>query len=115
LKLQNFTGFLKLSSLHENSDMDFSMQTWGEVGQDSQPPNSGFEGTSGEPMDYSAGYTGEEEEDDTISIDDERKKKNRGSKKKGIKEIQALIKDLEGRITALEPEKEPVTTEPAES
>jgi hypothetical protein len=114
LKIHNFTGFLKNHKLYENSDMDFSMQTWGEAGQESQPPNSGFEGTSGEPMDYTAGYAGEEPEDPEIQIGDDKKeskKESKESKKKGIKEIQALIKDLEGRISALEPETKPLPEE----
>jgi hypothetical protein len=111
VKIKNFSSFLK-SRVNENSDMDFSMQTWGEVGQDSHPPNSGFEGTSGEPMDYTAGYTGEEEEEDPIIIDDERvKERTKEKRKREIEELKAKIEDLTERIKSLEPEKEESTSE----
>lgn len=114
MKIKDFSSFLK-SRIHENSDMDFSMQTWGESGQDSHPPNSGFEGTSGEPMDYTAGYTGEEDENDPVIMDDdtELKKRAKEKKKTEIEELKARITDLEERIGLIEPE-EKGATEPAE-
>jgi hypothetical protein len=104
MKIINFNTFVASIKVNENSDMDFSMHTWGEIGQDSQPPNSGFEGTSGEPMDYTAGYSGENPEEEPVILD---KKKDKTDKKiKGleikISEIRAMIEDLDNRVKKIE-------------
>lgn len=104
MKIYDFDCFLKNRGLLENSDMDFSMNTWGEVGQESQPPNSGFEGTSGEPMDYTAGYSGENPEEEPVNISEKKNKTNKKIKGIEIKisEISAMIEDLENRVKKLE-------------
>jgi hypothetical protein len=74
MKVKNFAGFVRSKRLDEQSMSDFSQYDWTERGQDSQPPNSGFEGTSSEPMDYSAGYYGEENDEDIVDINDSKER-----------------------------------------
>jgi len=106
MRVKKFRDFVRSGRVVEQSYSDFSQHTWSEAGQDSMPPNSGFEGTSAEPMDYSAGYYGENPEDAPVEIEeldkDRKKKKEKPSDGVGPKEIKAMIEGIEQRINKLE-------------
>ena len=97
MKLKSFSIFI-----NENSDLDWSDKNWGEAGMDGEnPPNSGLEGTSAEPMDYTAGDYGETSEEDVI-LDDEIESNVDGL---DLENIKALITDLSERISKIEKSK----------
>lgn len=97
MKLKSFSIFI-----NENSDLDWSDKNWGEAGMEGEnPPNSGLEGTSAEPMDYTAGDYGETSEEDVI-LDDEIKSNGDGL---DLENIKALITDLSERISKIEKSK----------
>jgi len=97
VKLKSFSIFI-----NENSDLDWSDKNWGEAGMDGEnPPNSGLEGTSAEPMDYTAGDYGETSEEDVI-LDDEIESNVDGL---DLENIKALITDLSERISKIEKSK----------
>ena len=51
IKIVNFNQFMASAKTNENSDLDWSDKNWDEAGVDGEnPPNSGLEGTSAEPM-----------------------------------------------------------------
>jgi hypothetical protein len=94
MKLKSFSIFI-----NENSDLDWSDKNWGEAGMEGEnPPNSGLEGTSAEPMDYTAGDYGETSEEDVI-LDDEIESNGDGL---DLENIKALITDLSERISKIE-------------
>lgn len=108
--MRSFSDFLNLKKFNENSDLDWSDKSWGEAGQDAEnPPNSGFEGTSAEPMDYSAGDYGETAEENELSIEDEVERKDPQKEKEEIEGIKSMIDDLTQRIINLEKTKKPVS------
>lgn len=97
MKLKSFSIFI-----NENSDLDWSDKNWGEAGMEGEnPPNSGLEGTSAEPMDYTAGDYGETSEEDVI-LDDEIESNGDGL---DLENIKALITDLSERISKIEKSK----------
>jgi hypothetical protein len=99
MKVHNFTRFISSIKTNENSDSDWSDKNWDEAGVDGEnPPNSGLEGTSAEPMDYTAGDYGETGEKDAL-MDDEREDPIKI--KEGMENIKALIDDLTERINML--------------
>ena len=97
--IKTFQQYLKIS---ENSDLDWSDKNWDERGQDAEnPPLNGFEGSSAEPMNYSAGLTGNEE--DFTQVDDNfQKKKIKPSDKASLR---ILLQTLRDRISLLEKKK----------
>jgi hypothetical protein len=98
VKLKRFSEFL---NVFENSDLDWSDKNWGELGQDGvNPPNSGFEGTSAEKMDFSAGDYGDLS-DDALLFDDEPSDKIENLED-SIKSLKSMVDDLEERIYSLE-------------
>jgi len=99
MKVHNFTQFISSIKTNENSDLDWSDKNWDESGVDGEnPPNSGFEGTSAEKMDYTAGDYGETGEKDAL-LDDEREDPIKI--KEGMENMKALIDDLTERINML--------------
>ena len=63
MKVYSFSQFMLSKKTNENSDLDWSDKNWDERGMSGEnPPNSGFEGTSSEPMNYSGGDYGENPE-----------------------------------------------------
>lgn len=101
MKIKDFSTFVS-HKINENSDLDWSDKNWGEAGIDGEnPPNSGLEGTSAEPMDYTAGDYGETSEEDVI-LDDEIKSTGDGL---NLENIKALITDLSERISKIEKSK----------
>jgi hypothetical protein len=101
MKIKDFSTFVS-HKINENSDLDWSDKNWGEAGIDGEnPPNSGLEGTSAEPMDYTAGDYGETSEEDVI-LDDEIKSTGDGL---DLENIKALITDLSERISKIEKSK----------
>ena len=103
MKVNNFSAFMRTRKVEENSDSDFSMQTWGEAGRDNQPPNSGFEGTSAEPMDFFGGNA--DGFDDEILIDDEERSATKKKRKSDATSIREMINGLAKRIEKLENKK----------
>jgi hypothetical protein len=98
VKIKRFSEFL---AVLENSDLDWSDKSWGEVDQDGvNPPNSGFEGTSAEKMDFSAGDYGDLS-DEEILIDDDAEEKIENLED-SIKSLKSMVDDLEERIYSLE-------------
>jgi hypothetical protein len=103
MKVHNFTQFISSIKTNENSDLDWSDKNWDESGVDGEnPPNSGFEGTSAEKMDYTAGDYGETGEKDAL-LDDEREDPIKI--KEGMENMKALIDDLTERINMLQKNK----------
>ena len=103
MKVHNFTQFITSIQTNENSDLDWSDKNWDESGVDGvNPPNSGLEGTSAEPMDYTAGDYGETGEEDTY-VDGE--EQDPIKIKAGMENIKALIDDLTERINMLQKNK----------
>jgi hypothetical protein len=100
MKIKTFQQYFKLN---ENSDLDWSDKNWDERGQDAEnPPSNGFEGSSAEPMNYSAGITDEEENDFTQVDDNFQKKKIKPSDKESIR---ILLQTIGDRISLLEKKK----------
>lgn len=98
MKIKRFSEFL---AVLENSDLDWSDKSWGEVGQDGvNPPNSGFEGTSAEKMDFSAGDYGDLS-DEEILIDDDAEEKIENLED-SIRSLKSMIDDLEDRVSLIE-------------
>jgi hypothetical protein len=103
MKVNNFAQFVKSIQTNENSDLDWSDKNWDESGVDGvNPPNSGFEGTSAEKMDYTAGDYGETGEDDTYT---DGKEHDPVKIKEGMENIKAMIDDLTERINMLQKNK----------
>jgi hypothetical protein len=104
MKIKRFSEFIKLS---ENSDLDWSDKNWGEAGVDGEnPPNSGLEGTSAEPMEYNAGDYGETAEEDEILDDsDERDIYSVQRSMDQLKGIKALLDDLTQKVKKIEKSK----------
>jgi hypothetical protein len=98
MKIKDFSTFVAHRT-NENSDLDWSDKNWGEAGRDAEnPPNSGLEGTSAEPMGYNAGDYGKTGEEDTY-IDNN--KQDPIKIKEGMENIKAMIDDLTERINML--------------
>lgn len=98
MKIKNFIEYLKVS---ENSDLDWSDKNWGELGQDGvNPPNSGFEGTSAEKMDFLAGDYGDLS-DEAALIEEEPSDKIENLED-SIESIKSMIDDLDDRIHSIE-------------
>ena len=106
----NFDQFVTSIKTNENSDLDWSDKNWGEAGQDAEnPPNSGFEGTSAEPMDYHAGDYGELADENELSMEDDIERVDSTKEKEEMEGIKAMIDDLIQRIIKIEKTKKPVS------
>ena len=106
--MKSFLDFIGSKRINENSDLDWSDKNWGEAGMDGEnPPNSGLEGTSAEPMDYTAGDYGETAESDSNGDvpDDEITDENLADVTDKIDSMKALINDLTTRVVKLEKNK----------
>lgn len=99
IKIVNFNQFMASAKTNENSDLDWSDKNWDEAGVDGEnPPNSGLEGTSAEPMNYTAGDYGETSEKDALLDDEE----NSLTDDIGdLENIKAMIDDLTDRVNKL--------------
>jgi hypothetical protein len=98
MKVHNFTQFITSRKTNENSDLDWSDKNWSDRDIEGvNPPNSGFEGTSAEKMDYTAGDYGETGEKDALFDEEEDPIKI----KEGMENMKALIDDLTERINML--------------
>lgn len=96
MKIKKFYDFV----INENSDLDWSDKNWGEVDQDGRnPPNSGLEGTSAEPMDHSGGDYGETADSEDQIITSAESARVAASE---IDLIAKLAKDLSNRIREIE-------------
>ena len=108
--MRSFSDFLNLKKFNENSDLDWSDKNWSEAGQDAEnPPNSGFEGTSAEPMDYHAGDYGELADENELSMEDDIERVDSTKEKEEMEGIKAMIDDLIQRIIKIEKTKKPVS------
>ena len=98
MKVKYFLTFTKYIKTNENSDLDWSDKNWDESGVDGEnPPNSGFEGTSAEKMDYYAGDYGETSETDALLDEEE----ELDTAEFGLENIKAMIDDLTDRVNKL--------------
>ncbi|CAB4159360.1 hypothetical protein UFOVP699_99 [uncultured Caudovirales phage] len=96
MKIKNFSNYL----LTENSDLDWSDKNWDERGMSAEnPPNSGFEGTSSEPMDYFGGDYGETADSESELINGATSLKIAASE---LKLIVDLAKDISNRLNTVE-------------
>lgn len=99
IKIVNFNQFMASAKTNENSDLDWSDKNWDEAGVDGEnPPNSGLEGTSAEPMSYTAGDYGETSEKDAPLDDEENSLTDDIG---GLENIKAMIDDLTDRVNKL--------------
>jgi hypothetical protein len=98
MAIKSFAAFIKTN---ENSDLDWSDKNFDEAGVDgANPPNSGFEGTSAEQMDYTAGDYGETADEDSPQGEDDPIRKEIDTAP--MKMVKSLIDDLTERIESLE-------------
>jgi hypothetical protein len=104
MKVYSFSQFMLSKKTNENSDLDWSDKNWDERGMSGEnPPNSGFEGTSSEPMNYSGGDYGENPEEtieDETGSDD--KKGSKQADVPTLESIKEIVDDLSERITKIE-------------
>jgi len=104
MKVYSFSQFMMSQKTNENSDLDWSDKNWDERGMSGEnPPNSGFEGTSSEPMDYYGGDYGENPEE---TVDDETGSNDKNGKEEKnedtLESIKSMIEDLDDRINKIE-------------
>ena len=103
MKMHNFTQFIQAIQINENSDLGWSDKNWTERDTEGvNPPNSGLEGSSAEPMDYNAGDYGETGDEDILLDEPETK-----TTTEDLENIKALIDDLTTRIVNIEKNKKP--------
>lgn len=100
-KINNKNILIRMK-LHNFNQFVISIQTNEDVESGESPIDSGFEGTSAEPMNYHAGDYGETGEEDTY-IDDE--EQDPIKIKAGMENMKALINDLTERINTLQKNK----------
>lgn len=106
MKVKNFSTFINSRKTNENSDLDWSDKNWDESGVDgTNPPNSGLEGTSAEPMDYTAGDYGEtsDKDDESASNNEDTKSKSITTSNLTIDNIKAMIDDITERVNKISP------------
>jgi hypothetical protein len=98
MKIKKFNDFLKTN---ENSDLDWSDKNWTDRDTEGvNPPNSGLEGSSAEPMDYSAGDYGEIADEPEVDLAEVEMRE-----KENFEAIKAEIDDLTQRVLNLEKKK----------
>jgi len=106
--MKSFLDFISSRRTYENSDLDWSDKNWGEAGMDAENPhNSSLEGTSAEPMDYTAvayGKTADEDSNGDLP-DDEITDEDLDKASDKIDSVKALLDDLTTRVTKLEKNK----------
>ena len=106
MKVKNFSTFINSRKTNENSDLDWSDKNWDESGVDgTNPPNSGLEGTSAEPMDQTAGDYGEtsDKDDESASNNEDTKSKSITTSNLTIDNIKAMIDDITERVNKISP------------